>query len=158
MDFNRFYDSVCVFNDLAENKNTLEGFKAQMKCLIEEVKETEKAIQDNNISDVLDGAVDVIYVAMGLMQKLEELGVDIKGAMQQVAEDNLKKFPSRLSDVTETVRKYNKENVNVHFTLNEKYKLFVVKDSNGKLRKPYNFKSTDLTKYVPKELQEKGLV
>ena len=158
MDFNQFYQSVCEFNNLAGNKNSLEGFKAQMKCLQEEVTETQEAIEDNDITGILDGAVDVIYVAYGILQKLEQLGVDIQGAMQQVATDNTGKFPVDVKVAQSTVLHYNKQNINVSYSLDPKYNKYVIKDENQKVRKPHNFVPTDLSQYVPSYLQKRGLV
>lgn len=151
------YADVCQFNNLAGGKTTKEAFIAQVKCLVEEVNETVQGVEDNDVVAILDGAVDTIYVALGILQKLEQLGVDISKACNQVCEDNLTKFSHKLEDAQETVRFYNAKNTNVHYTFNEEYSKYVIKDEAGKIRKPFNFVPTDLSKYVPDNLKEKGL-
>lgn len=156
--FDNMYLDVKAFNDLAGNKSTHNDFVSQVKCLVEEVNETVQGVEDNDVTATLDGAIDTIYVALGIIQKLEQLGVDVSKACNQVCEDNLIKFPHKLEDAQETVRFYNAKNTNVHYTFNEQYSKYVIKDEAGKIRKPYNFVPTDLTCYVPEYLQKRGLV
>lgn len=78
--------------------------------------------------------------------------------LNKYAKDNGGKFPSSEEVSQKSVLKYNNENIHVTYSYNEDYKRYVLKDSNGKIRKPINFTSTDLTKYVPEELQKKGIV
>lgn len=149
MNLNDFYSSVCLFNNLAGNKNDLDSFKAQMKCLLEEVEETKKALSENNVVDILDGVVDVLYVTLGFLHKLENIGVDIYGALGQVALDNLKKFPDSEEDALSSIAEYkNKQGINVSCTYNNTYKKYILKDNNLKVKKPLNFSLTDLNKYV----------
>jgi hypothetical protein len=157
MTFDKFYESVCKFNNLAGNKNTHEAFKAQMKCLKEEVQETEDALLRNDPVKILDGAVDTIYVAMGMLQKLQELGVDVNGALRQVAEDNLTKFPSNMLDAVKTVEFYASQGINTGIESVLEYSRYVIKDENRKVRKPFNFKATELSEYVPRNLREEGI-
>lgn len=154
-----FYESVKQFNNLAGNTDvSIKGFKNQGKLVYEEaIQETEEALYNNDVVKLLDGVVDGLYVLLGNLQKLEDLGCDIKGAMKQVCEDNIKKFPSDVSTAQASVLYYNNQNINVNYTYNDKYKRYVIKDNNRKVRKPVGFVGTDLTKYVPEELQKKGL-
>lgn len=157
--FDNMYDDVKAFNNLAGGNTSHEWFKNQKKILDEEVnRELFPAIDNNDVVNILDGAIDTIYVALGLIQKLEQLGVDVSKACNQVCEDNLMKFPHKLEDAQETVRFYNAKNTNVHYAFNEQYSKYVIKDENGKIRKPHNFVPTDLTCYVPEYLQKRGLV
>lgn len=156
--FDNMYEDVKAFNNLAGGKTSKDSFVAQVKCLVEEVNETVQGVEDNDVVAILDGAIDTIYVALGILQKLEELGIDISKASNQVCEDNLLKFPHKLEDAVETVKFYNNKNVNVYYEFNEDYGKYVIKDENSKVRKPFNFVPTDLSDYVPKELQEKGLL
>lgn len=156
---NNFYESVKKFNNIAGNNDvSIKGFKTQQRNVYEEcVKEVEEALNENNPVKLLDGVVDGLYVVFGQLAKLEALGCNIEGAIQQVCSDNLSKFPSKEEDVQKSILHYNSQNINVNYTYNANYDCYVIKDSNLKIRKPWNFVSTDLTKYVPKELREKGL-
>lgn len=155
-----FYESVKKFNSIAGNAGTtVKDFKTQQRNVYEEcIKEVEEALNENNAVKLLDGVVDGLYVVLGQLHKLELMGCDIYGAIKQVCADNLLKFPSDISIAQKSVVNYNSVNTNVSYTYNEEYNCYVLKDSNGKIRKPFNFVSTDLSKYVPKELQEKGIV
>lgn len=148
IDYNDFYENVCKFNNIAGNKASWDGFIAQAKCLKEEVNELEEAVKDKDVVEVLDAAVDIIYVAMGLMQQLEKLGVDTQGAMQQVGDDNLKKFPSDEASAIATIKYYVGKNIHTHFALNTEYGVYCIKDTNGKVRKPYDFAPTNLSQYA----------
>lgn len=155
----QFYAAVKTFNNLAGNIDvTSKGFLNQQKLIEEEAEEIAEGIRTADIVAVLDGVVDTLYVTLGMLQKLEALGCDVQGAIKQVCEDNLTKYPHKLEDAQETVRFYNAKNTNVHYTFNEQYSKYVIKDENSKVKKPFNFVPTDLSKYVPKELQEKGLL
>lgn len=156
---NEFYESVKLFNNLAGNTDvSIKGFKNQNKLVYEEaIKETEDALHSNDVVKLLDGVVDGLYVIMGNLQKLEMLGCNIEGAIKQVCIDNLTKFPLNEEDAQKIVLHYNSQNINVSYTYSPEYNRYVVKDSNQKVRKPYNFVSTDLTQYVPEKLIKEGL-
>lgn len=156
--FDNMYEDVKAFNNLAGGNNSYEWFKNQKKILDEEVnRELFPAIDNNDVVQILDGALDTIFVAMGKVQQLESLGVDFSKAAERVCEDNLAKYVANIQDAQETVRFYNAKNTNVHYSFNEDYSKYVIKDEAGKVKKPFNFVATDLTCYVPKELVEKGL-
>jgi len=154
----QFYNSVKTFNNLGGGGVSMKDFIAQQKCLVEELNEIEEGITNNDVVEILDGVIDVIFVALGHLQKLEQLGCDVQGAVAKVCYDNLKKFPLKVEDAQKSVIKFNADNINVSYSYNDQYNRYVLKDTNGKIRKPYNFVSTDLSEYVPKELQQKGIV
>lgn len=153
------YQAVKDFNNLASNADTtIKGFKTQQRNVYEEcIKEVEEALNENNVVKLLDGVVDGLYVVFGQLAKLEALGCDIEGAIKQVCNDNLTKFPFEAEVAQASVLHYNAQNIHVSYTYNAKHKRYIIKDSNGKVRKPLGFTSTDLTKYVPEALQKEGL-
>lgn len=154
---NQLYKNVKLFNNLAGDNLTKQGFINQQKVLLEEVKEIDEGISNNDIVEILDGVVDTLYVALGQLYKLEQLGCDIEGAIKRVGEDNLTKFTSSEEIAAASVSFYNSKNVNVHWTRNEDYSRYVLKDENNKVKKPIDFISTNLIEYVPENLQRKGL-
>lgn len=153
------YKAVKDFNTIAGNKDvSVKGFKTQQRNVYEEcIKEVEEALNENNVVKLLDGIVDGLYVVMGQLHKLELMGCDINGAIKQVCADNISKFPSDEEIAAKTVLHYNKQNINASWEYNEDYQRYVIKDENKKVRKPIGFTSTDLSKYVPEELQKKGI-
>ena len=156
---NKFYESVKQFNNLAGNNDvSIKGFKNQLKLIYEEaIHEGEEALKDKSVVKMLDSTVDALYVVFGNLQKLEMMGCNIEGAIKQVCDDNIGKFPSNEEDAQKSVLHYNNQNINVSYTYNPEYNRYVIKDSNQKVKKPWNFTPTDLTQYVPEELRKKGL-
>ena len=139
------------FNDISGSaqKTTKDDIKNQIVLMEEEVKETFNDFEANNIVGVLDGCIDTLYVTLGLLQKLKNLGVDTDGAMKQVAEDNLSKFPSSLQEAIDSIIIYQNQGTNVSMEQNKEHRVYVLKDQNDKVRKPLGFVGTDLSKYVP---------
>lgn len=137
------------------NKTTKQDLINQVKLITEEASETKAAMEVNDITELLDGAVDVMYVTIGLLQKLEQLGVDVNGAMRKVAEDNLAKFPSSRLLAESTVEMYKTQGIETEMQYNEDFGRYVIKDTNDKVRKPAGFVSTYLGAFVPRKL--KGL-
>ena len=153
--FNKLYENVKLFNNLAGDNLTKQGFINQQKLVIEESNEIQEGIDNNDLVEILDGVIDTLYVTLGHLSRLEKLGVNVQGAIKQVCEDNTTKFPSEEETAVKTVLFYNSQNINVSHSYNEEYKRYAIKDSNGKLRKPVGFLPTDLTGYVPVGLELK---
>jgi hypothetical protein len=107
----------------------------------EELCETIYAVEANNSVEALDGVLDEFIIIVGKMLILEEAGFNVAEGLKRVNKNNM----SKLIPVGEAVH-YNPE-----FTkeLNEEYQVYVLKDSNGKTRKPSNFVSVDLSDCVP---------
>lgn len=152
---NEFSDDVYQFNEIAGNntKTSVQDFKAQQKCLIEEVNEISEGLDKGDLEEVLDGVIDTLYVTIGMLHKLEELGVDTSKAMKRISENNLSKFPAFSVEISDkTFEMYNllgiPINVNHKFAGSSQDKLMVVTDNNSKIRKPYGFKSVTLSDLV----------
>ena len=154
--FKRFINDVYDFNSirhLASGKEevTLNDLRSQYKVILEEVKETGEAIDNADLVKILDGVVDTLVTTLGMAQQLEKLGINVLGACQKVADDNLTKFPESQLDADATVMYYHLHNVPVNSYevnwMNQKY--YVILDENNKVRKPVNFKGTKLDAYVP---------
>lgn len=139
------------FNDISGSaqKTTKDDIKNQIVLMEEEVKETFNDFEANDLVGVLDGCIDTLYVTLGLLQKLKNLGVDTDGAMKQVAEDNLSKFPSSLQEAIDSIILYQNQGTSVNMEQNKEHRVYVLKDQNDKVRKPKGFVGTDLSKYVP---------
>jgi hypothetical protein len=141
-----------TFNEIAgkHNLTTLKDIEFQYKLIAEETKEIkEKGIDQNNVKETLDGVIDVMVTALGLLQKLEYLGVDVNKAMRDTAYNNLTKYPSKELIVIQTAQKYEVE-------FNSEYELFVIKNWNDKVMKPIDFESNDLSSCIPASLLLNG--
>ena len=148
-----------AFNEIA-NKHRLTSLKDiefQYKLIAEETKEIkDKGIDQNNAKEVLDGVIDVMVTALGLLQKLEYLGVDGNRAMRDTAYNNLTKYPAKELTAIQTAQKYEEDGILVIVEYNSLYDLFVIKNMHDKVMKPIDFESNDLSNCIPKELLENG--
>ena len=144
-----------AFNEISGQafKTTKQDIENQLKLIYEEVGETRDAIRDNDVVGTLDGLVDTLYVTLGALQKLSNLGVDVNGALRQVAEDNLSKFTDEEDIANNSMQDYFEKGTKVRTEYNAKYRVFAIKDENDKVRKPLDFVSTELSKYVPEGLE-----
>lgn len=154
-DMQDFQSDCYLFNKLA-GKDTLVSHKdltEQFKLIVEELKETCDGLATNNPEEVLDGTIDVMVTAIGLLQKLENLGIDTNKALYKTADNNLSKFPTTEAVAIETAEMYERQGVDVIVEYKSKYDVYVIKDVNDKVRKPSNFVSNDLKDCIPEDLQ-----
>ncbi len=144
-DLENLRNDTYTFNRIAGNdkKLTYADLKFQTELLQEELNETYDSITIGNDEEILDGAIDVLVVALGLVQKLERLGFDVSGAMEAVAQNNLSKYPSNEEDAVKSLEP------GWSCTQDQGTSLWVIKDGAGKIRKPWNFKSVDLSQFTP---------
>ena len=158
--FDKSYAEVFKFNSVAGNLDkpaTYKQLEAQLKLVQEELTETlDKGIISEDNVEIVDGACDMLVTLFGFVQMLERSGYDVVGAMEAVCENNNTKFINDISSaanvVNNSVRFYDEEkNERVSFSYNEAWKVFVLKDSNGKVRKPLGYESVCLGQFVPKE-------
>lgn len=138
IDFEKLYQDVAEFNRIAGNLDnvTLESIDNQLSFIFEEFSETITGIEEENAKELIDGACDTFVTVAGLLQKLEAAGVDIREAINRVNQNNLSKFVP----ITEPLLYDPQFTVSV----DEKSGRRILKDGNGKIRKPNNFVSVDL--------------
>ena len=160
-DMSEFYSDVDAFNHLKGWNAEADYSPSAMPQLIEgqllriqeELKETFKAHSEKDDVEILDGAVDILVTAVGLIQLLSRTETDVLGAMQEVARNNLMKFTEVLPKAEET-RDYYKskgEDCEVHtvYTDDKGTIYAVLRKSDGKLMKPINHPRVELSKYLP---------
>ncbi len=142
------YNSVYDFNNIAGNFNGVDvvSLGHQLDFIYEELRESwlpiynGLALKENQI-EILDGACDMFVTVAGLMQKLSAMGYSVEEALTRVCENNMSKFP--------TVVKQDDLQKGWDVTYNTEHNVCVLKDENGKIRKPQNFVSVDLSDCVP---------
>ena len=139
------------FNSIACNdtKLTKEDYKAQYKVLFEEVKEIEEALDTNDIVKLVDGVVDTVVSVLGFVQRLEKQGVNMSKAMELIAENNLSKYTMNAYYADLSVADYKSKGIEVVSEFNKEYCVYVLRDTNGKVRKPINFKSVSIEDCIP---------
>lgn len=145
MNIQETYDSVKLFNTIAGNLSnvTVESVDDQNSFVFEEVTEMIDGVEQENPTELLDGAVDSFVTVVGQLQKLEAAGFNVQEALSRVCANNLSKFPL----ATESVQ-YDES---FTLSLNIEYGRYVIKDENSKIRKPSNFVPVDLSDLVNKD-------
>jgi hypothetical protein len=140
-----------LFNELAgkADKYSYDDLFNQYLLIVEEgYHEGKEAFEQDNAVKLLDSFVDTLFVVLGALQKMKNAGFDVEGAMQQVADDNLSKFPIDTFEMLSTVEKYNNEGIQV--SVRRIGEFYVIQNkATGKILKPIGFKQTDLSKYCP---------
>lgn len=149
------YQAVKVFNSVAGNltKVDAKSIDAQITFIFSELEETISAFEKKDSVEIVDGACDLFVTVAGLMQKLEVAGFNVDEALERVNENNMSKYPSSSDFTSQTIHKVVGEG---HAPLfNKTHSVWVIKDLAGKIRKPTNFKSVDLSDCVPEEFFKK---
>lgn len=147
-------DLVCdtnEFNSIAGNdtKLTKQDYESQYKVLLEEVYEIKEALDTDNVVELVDGVIDVLVVISGFVQKLENQGINMSKAMELIAENNLSKYTMNAYVADMSVADYKSKGIEVVSEFNKEYCVYVLRDTNGKVRKPINFKSVDISDCIP---------
>ena len=146
-----FQQKQDLFNILAGKSESYsyEDLFNQYLLIVEEgCNEGKEAFEQDNAVMLLDSFVDALFVVLGGLQKLKNAGFDVDGAMLQVANDNMSKFPMNKDIMLRTVEKYEEQGITVKVKKDQDYYIIQNKET-GKILKPVNFKSTDLSKYCP---------
>lgn len=146
----KFYDKCKVFNTIAGNDQKLsrQAFLDQQGYLEEEVQEIRDGIELNNPEMLLDGVVDTLVTALGHLQRLEVQGVDVREALNRIADNNLSKFipEEHPETITDTAHRYGKLATLHH---NERFGCYVVlRNTDNKIMKPANFVPVNLADLV----------
>lgn len=150
MNIEDHYADVYSFNNIAGNFENVDeaSLAAQVKVVVEEVKELEKAFAEKNSIELLDGVCDAFVTVAGLMQKMQEAGFDVNKGLTRVCTNNLSKYVNS-DDITDNeMREYSNRGWSVDY--NMEYDCYVLKDENGKIRKPDGFVPVVLDDLVPK--------
>lgn len=148
-------DLIEDFNEIGGNLRnvTEESLFAQAKVNKEEALELWDALYyKEGEAQILKEAIDCFVTSVGFLKMLEAQGYDVANALVHVGENNLSKFVS-FDDpclVQETVDFYKEQGVEVFVENNTEYELTVIKDWNGKIRKPVGYIPADVSKFVPK--------
>jgi rhamnose utilization protein RhaD (predicted bifunctional aldolase and dehydrogenase) len=138
------YAGTKTFNVVAGTLDNIDeaSIALQLNLFQEEYLETVQAFDNKDNIELLDGAVDMLIIAFGMIAKLEVAGFDVATAIDRVVANNLSKFTRKGGAVA-----YNAEYV---AKTNEIYNLIVVKNKDGKIMKPSNFVPVVLDDLVPK--------
>lgn len=151
-DFKKDQDAFNLISGQS-GKTSYEDIKNQLDLVKEEVFELDADVQTLNFEGIVGETVDVVFTILGLVQKLENKGINMLKAMEIVAKANLSKFPAVYSDVKESEEFYKNKEIPVKISYNEHYGVFVIKDENDKVRKSVNFVKADVSECIPSKLK-----
>ena len=163
------YELTKKFNAISGASKELseKAFIEQYTYIREEFKEMASTFGDDYCSSLslkvqmieplLDDCLDVIITVFGMLQKLENLGVDVNQAAIDTAMNNLSKYTTSPSIAHDTIDKLlMKDGTIAKAVFNESENCYVIRDvTTGKVKKPSNFVSNDLDCYVTTEVKEK---
>lgn len=152
------YELTRKFNDIsgANKELSLKSMREQFWYIDEEVNEIRDALNTNNLTELLDGCLDTIITAFGMLQKLEGLGVDINSSAINTAMNNLSKYTTSPAVAHQTVEKVGIEKgIEAIATFNEEHGVYTIRNKHtGKVLKPIDFVSNDLSSYITTEVKE----
>lgn len=145
MNLNAALEGVRAFNVIAGNFDsvTVDNLKAQLALCKEELQEATDDLEAGNHVGTLDGAVDMFVTTAGFMLQLEKLGFDVNEALVRVNANNLSKYPTVQTFADDLVPE------GATATFNRAHGRWVMKDVNGKVKKPTNFVSVDIGDLAP---------
>ena len=152
---------VYEFNRLAGNYDniTKEKLLAQAKVVLEEAKELLQAIEnDEGEEQILKELCDCHVPITGISQMLILLGYGVFPAWKKVNANNLQKFCNTELEAIYSKEAYEAQGISVE--INKIEEVFVLKDKNGKVRKPLNYEKVSVKEFTPewKSVNKKGLV
>lgn len=128
----------------------------QTKLLIEEAQETVDAIKYGNMTELLDGAVDVFVILSKLLDMLEKAGFDVEGGIQQIIDNNQNKIFNSFYEACEAKEKLEERDDKEYYietSVLNNLSFYTVRRQDGKIAKPVGFVAVELGKFIPKELQ-----
>jgi hypothetical protein len=159
-------ESVSYLNAMTEKFNACanksvprswDDIDNQMKIIESEIQEMRDAITARDATELLDGYVDGMVTLLGMRDMLANLGFDVQGAESTIADNNDTKFVEHDSDgfwdlLNATKYHYGSQGIEVTTVFNRYYNCYTFVDKNGKVRKPYNYKSVNLKSFIPATL------
>lgn len=128
----------------------------QTALLLEETQETVDAIKYGNMTELLDGAVDVFVILSKLLDMLEKAGFDVEGGIQQIIDNNQNKiFKSfyQAYEAKERLEERDDKEYYIETSVLNNLSFYTVRQPSGKIAKPIGFVAVELDKFIPKELQ-----
>lgn len=157
--YNSAYEDIKTLNRVIGNLSKVPRSDLKKKLqnavalIQEELKETQEALAQEDYVEVLDGAVDLLIVTVGLLQILKANAFDTEGAIQETNQNNLSKFCTTEQQVRDTFDYYEKRGIICSLSFDDRSGLFAVKNKEtGKLLKKVGFVPNDLKAYVPEDI------
>lgn len=154
-----YYNRIIQFNDTAGVKNATKinekfwkSVKLQADLIVEEAQEVLGAAESKDDVELLDGAVDVMVVALKILDFLISAGYDVEGAFESVCNNNDQKVFSDYYKVVDALFELeNRDGVeyDIASTFVNGIEFYTIRRQDGKIVKPVGFTPVDLTPFVP---------
>jgi predicted HAD superfamily Cof-like phosphohydrolase len=130
--------SIEAFNEISGNLNKPVNPELEVDMLKEEVMEYLEGALEGNDMKVRDALADIFVVLYGtiLKNKLKAKFLDI---LEEVCASNMSKFCKDQEEAEESVISYMKQGIATIWEYNEKYKVYIIKRTDGKIMKSINF-------------------
>lgn len=128
----------------------------QTALLLEEAQETVDAIKYGDMTELLDGAVDVFVILSKLLDMLEKAGFDVEGGIQQIIDNNQNKIFNSFYEACEAKEKLEQRDDKEYYietSVLNNLSFYTVRRDDGKIAKPVGFVAVELDKFIPKEVQ-----
>lgn len=128
----------------------------QTALLLEETQETVDAIKYGDMTELLDGAVDVFVILSKLLDMLEKAGFDIEGGIQQIIDNNQNKIFNSFYEACEAKEKLEQRDDKEYYietSVLNNISFYTVRRQDGKIAKPVGFVAVELDEFLPKELR-----
>lgn len=128
----------------------------QTALLLEETQETVDAIKYGDMTELLDGAVDVFVILSKLLDMLEKAGFDVEGGIQQIIDNNQNKIFNSFYEACEAKEKLEQRDDKEYYietSILNNLSFYTVRRQDGKIAKPVGFVAVELDKFIPKEMQ-----
>jgi len=137
-----------------EKVSIMKQILRQSNFVVEEANEIRTGADNFDIVEVLDGHLDTRFVNDQIGVYLESLGVDLKGAWEEVCDSNNSKFSDDLDMMADSLRKYSSEGVECRIVESPIKGTYVLKRvSDGKIMKPLCFREPNLLPFIPEGLR-----
>lgn len=114
----------------------------RIELMQEELNEIEKAIEEGNPVEILDGLSDLIVVTLGTVLELGFKDV-FDEAFERVHASNMSKACKTIEEAEATVKKYLKEGVTTYYEQVGEYYI-VYRKKDNKILKSINYNKVDL--------------
>ncbi|WCO82054.1 putative pyrophosphohydrolase [Pseudomonas phage vB_PpS_SYP] len=138
-----------------DDMGTLAKIRRQSAFVVEEAKEIQDGADMCSLREVLDGHLDTRFVNDQIGVYLEALGVDLKGAWEEVCASNNSKFSNDKSMMDDSA-------LDIWYRTGQKVEVvespikgtYVLKRvSDGKIMKPLCFREPNLLPFIPEGLR-----
>lgn len=148
-----FFSKVCGL-EKSRKKHTAGTIKRDRnsvkKMLREEFKELLTA---KTTDDILDGSIDVLYVLLQLINKLQEAGIDVEEALRRVNQNNSSKYTDDYEKACLWEAEAEGSGLYLESNLVDGVEYYCLKNEDGKVSKPYDFVKVDFSDLIPENLK-----